>query len=268
MSTPKTILPPVPTVSVRTVHMAGMLVDVYGLDELSPLASRITCLWLHHQRTRRKEALASIAARCVEAWNARLSSQGRGLIAAAFDHRNHGGRIVSECANADWAEGNPTHAQDMLGLLMGAVADQRVLLDVVEGYLFPDGNQVVDRHLALGVSLGGHSVWQAMFAEPRICAGVVVIGCPDLMCKSGSSLLGFSVGSLADRIETCFHIVPRPLPSRHTRPKMEAFLFLGVEISPRHLLTPVESLIQRAFSLARPRCPSLGFRLRGRLEKR
>lgn len=183
MSPPKTTLPPAPTVSVRTVHMAGMLVDIYGLDELSPSAKRVTCLWIHHQRTRRRETMASIAARCVAAWNAKSCSQDRGLIAAAFDHRNHGGRMVYERANADWAEGNPTHAQDMFALLVGAVADQVVLLDVVEGYLFPDGNQVVDRHLALGVSLGGHSVWQAMFAEPRICASVVVIGCPDLMCK-------------------------------------------------------------------------------------
>ena len=57
--------------------------------------------------------------------------------------------------------------------------------DLVEGYLFPDagGKRKIDQHLALGVSLGGHSVWQLMFAEPRVTAGVVVIGCPDYMSE-------------------------------------------------------------------------------------
>jgi pimeloyl-ACP methyl ester carboxylesterase len=55
----------------------------------------------------------------------------------------------------------------------------------VEGYLFPDadGKRKIDQHLALGVSLGGHSVWQLMFADSRVTAGVVVIGCPDYMSK-------------------------------------------------------------------------------------
>jgi pimeloyl-ACP methyl ester carboxylesterase len=61
-----------------------------------------------------------------------------------------------------------------------------VYRDLVEGYLFPDdteGMRSIDQHLALGVSLGGHSVWQLMFAEPRVTAGVVVIGCPDYMSE-------------------------------------------------------------------------------------
>lgn len=54
---------------------------------------------------------------------------------------------------------------------------------MVEGYLFPDGQKKVDQHLALGVSLGGHSVWQLMFADPRVTAGVVIVGCPDYMSE-------------------------------------------------------------------------------------
>jgi hypothetical protein len=56
----------------------------------------------------------------------------------------------------------------------------------VEAYLFPDGQRTIDQHLALGVSLGGHSVWQLMFADPRVTAGVVIIGCPDYMSESAS----------------------------------------------------------------------------------
>lgn len=57
--------------------------------------------------------------------------------------------------------------------------------DLVEGYLVHDteGKRKIDQHLALGVSLGGHSVWQLMFAEPRVTAGVVIIGCPDYISE-------------------------------------------------------------------------------------
>ena len=57
--------------------------------------------------------------------------------------------------------------------------------DLIEGYLLGDagGKREIDQHLALGVSLGGHSVWQLMFADPRVTAGVVIIGCPDYISK-------------------------------------------------------------------------------------
>jgi hypothetical protein len=65
------------------------------------------------------------------------------------------------------------------------LADCGIIRDLVEGYLFPnaEGKRKIDQHLALGVSLGGHSVWQLMFAEPRVEAGVVVIGCPDYISE-------------------------------------------------------------------------------------
>ncbi|KAL2160614.1 hypothetical protein VTH06DRAFT_1302 [Thermothelomyces fergusii] len=206
MSLDTSNLPPPPPVSRTTVQMAGLLVDVYGLAELPPAAAgtttRVSCLWLHHPRTHSKEHMADIAARCVGAWNARLQSRSaaaadtnggggdggsagaqRGLIALAYDQRNHGTRRVDERANGSWREGNPMHAVDMFGVVQGMVADQRGLLDLVEGYLFhgEEDRRKIDQHLALGVSLGGHSVWQLMFAEPRVTAGVMIIGCPDYM---------------------------------------------------------------------------------------
>lgn len=36
-------------------------------------------------------------------------------------------------------------------------------------------------HFALGVSLGGHSVWHCVLHDPRITTGVSVIGCPDYL---------------------------------------------------------------------------------------
>jgi hypothetical protein len=128
-------LPPCPSVSVKTMHMAGLLVDVHGLDELAQSATRITCLWLHHQRQRSKERMADIAARSVAAWNETVRSGSRskptadrGLIALAFDQRNHGSRLVQELSNESWNKGNETHAQDMFGVVAGAVTDQEILL--------------------------------------------------------------------------------------------------------------------------------------------
>ncbi|KAK4211655.1 hypothetical protein QBC37DRAFT_426577 [Rhypophila decipiens] len=176
---------PPPKISKNTIHMAGLLVDVYGLDELPPSSAcpRISCLWLHHPRTRSKETMGDIAARCVGAWNSGEKGPRRGLIALAFDQRNHGSRLVDSKGNLAWRQGNEMHAQDMYGVISGTVADQGVLLDAVGGYLFHDEQpqRGIDHHLALGVSLGGHSVWQLLFADPRVRAGVAVIGCPDFM---------------------------------------------------------------------------------------
>ncbi|KAI1163043.1 Alpha/Beta hydrolase protein [Nemania serpens] len=200
--------PPVPTVSKTTLPIAGLQVDVYGLAELPDIATSITCLWLHHPRLRRKEDMASFADEMLSAFNASSSpssasasasastststpTSARGLIAVAFDQRNHGSRLVDKVANEAWRQGNPTHAQDMFGMVSGTVVDTMHLLDVLEGYIFGAGggpgaspagtDRQIDSHVVLGVSMGGHSAWQLLFAEPRVTAGVAVIGCPDFM---------------------------------------------------------------------------------------
>ncbi|KAJ9156571.1 Alpha/beta-hydrolase [Pleurostoma richardsiae] len=191
MATPNPMppLPPPPPISSTTLPITGLLVDIYGLDELPPTATSVSCLWLHHPRLRTRGDMAAIAARCVSAYNDSLgggsgASPGgkRGLIAAAFDQRNHGSRQVHPRANESWRDGNATHAQDMFGTVAGAVADTRVLMDALGGYLFHEEDAVrreIDQHLVLGISLGGHSGWQLMFADERVRAGVLVIGCPD-----------------------------------------------------------------------------------------
>ncbi len=58
------------------------------------------------------------------------------------------------------------------------------MIDHLGSYIFhsPDGPSI-DQHLVLGVSLGGHAAWQVLFNEPRVTAAVVIIGCPDYLCK-------------------------------------------------------------------------------------
>ncbi|KAI8956593.1 hypothetical protein F5Y11DRAFT_153427 [Daldinia sp. FL1419] len=177
-----------PSVSRATLTVSGLKVDVYGLTELPATASKISCLWLHHGRLRKKEDMTPFADKFITAYH-QTSGPTRGLIAVAFDQRNHGSRLVDKRANESWTDGNETHAQDMFGLVTGTVMDTINLMDLLEGYLFGadhhasrgGGRRRIDHNMILGISLGGHSAWQLLFADPRVTAGVIVIGCPDYM---------------------------------------------------------------------------------------
>ncbi|KAH6604537.1 hypothetical protein Trco_006244 [Trichoderma cornu-damae] len=168
-------LPPPPDVSVTTKPMTGLLVDIYGLQELPAAPAPVTCLWLLHPRRADRALMHDFARRAVHSWNQK-PEQVRGLLALAFDMPNHGTRMVSELANLAWDEGNEQHAIDMLGLVKASVGDMSGLMDQVGGYL----GRETDAHVCLGFSLGGHAAWQAWFGEERIDAAVAVVGCPDL----------------------------------------------------------------------------------------
>jgi len=168
-------------VSAKIFHIAGILTVVHGLDELPPSCKSISCLWLLHPRLQNKDIMASVASRCIDDWNQRPSSDRRvGLIAVAFDQRNHGSREVNSLANEAWRGGNVTHAQDMFSIFHGTALDTGLLIDHLGSYIFHGSDAPsIDQHLVLGISLGGHAAWQVLFNEPRVTAAVVVIGCPD-----------------------------------------------------------------------------------------
>jgi hypothetical protein len=105
--------PPAP-VSAKTFHIAGILTVVHGLEELPPSCKSVSCLWLLHPRLSNKDTMAKVATSCINDWNQRPSSDKKfGLIAVAFDQRNHATREVNALSNQAWKEGNVTHAQDM-----------------------------------------------------------------------------------------------------------------------------------------------------------
>jgi pimeloyl-ACP methyl ester carboxylesterase len=83
--------------------------------------------------------------------------------------------MVDNLANVSWKQGNPTHGLDMFGTYSGTASDLSHLLDHIGSYL----PYKISSHICGGVSLGGHATWQVILGEPRVKAGIVVIGCPD-----------------------------------------------------------------------------------------
>ncbi|KAL2399026.1 hypothetical protein ABEF93_007091 [Exophiala dermatitidis] len=184
-STAHSIPYPEPISAVRH-HIAGILVTVFGLNELPPGTSDIAVLWLLHPRLQTQACMAPFAAHLISEWNKHRSSVNnsnskKGLIAVSFDQRNHGSRKVSDMANEAWRTGNEHHAPDMFSCYAGTAVDTSVLLDYLPGYIFPepsDPRRIV-QNLVLGVSLGGHAAWHCVMQDPRISAAIVTIGCPD-----------------------------------------------------------------------------------------
>ncbi|KIW11644.1 hypothetical protein PV08_10946 [Exophiala spinifera] len=171
-------------ISSATYHIAGILATVYGLGELDPAVTDVAVLWLLHPRLQTQACMAPFAAHIITNYNATKASSSsrrkqKGLIAVAFDQRNHGSRLVRAIANEAWRGGNETHAQDMFGCFAGTAVDTSMLLDYLPAYLFPDNSRQIVQNIVLGISLGGHAAWHVVMHDPRFSAAVVTIGCPD-----------------------------------------------------------------------------------------
>ncbi|KAA8645506.1 hypothetical protein EYZ11_005058 [Aspergillus tanneri] len=172
-------------VSRKSYPIAGILTTVFGLDEIPPQATDIACLWLLHPRLATQERMAGIAAAIINGWNQKIQTNPgsqepiKGLIAVAFDQRNHGSRLVNPLGNEAWRQGNPRHAQDMFSIFQGTARDVSLLIDYLPSFVFPNAERRILDNLVLGVSLGGHAAWSCILHEPRVSAGVVIIGCPD-----------------------------------------------------------------------------------------
>ena len=62
----------------------------------------------------------------------------------------------------------------------GTSLDTFQLMTYLSSYIFPDSSsRVIDDHLVLGISLGGHAAWQCVLHDKRISTAIVIIGCPD-----------------------------------------------------------------------------------------
>ena len=114
-------LSPSRPVSKQSFSVAGIITNVYGLDELPDRVTEVACLWLFHPRLQTRAYMEFVAVATVGDWNRRLKdgragASPKGLVAVSFDQRNHGSRELSPRANEAWRAGNETHAQDMLSI--------------------------------------------------------------------------------------------------------------------------------------------------------
>jgi hypothetical protein len=168
-------IPHPPPISSKQSHIAGILVTVFGLNELPSSTTDVAALWLLHPRLQTQECMAPFAAHIISDYNnSPAGKKGKlGLIAVSFDQRNHGTRLVSRISNEAWRSGNENHALDMFSCYAGTAMDTSLLLDYLPGYIFPDSERRVTRNLVLGISLGGHAAWHVIMQDERFSAAVV-----------------------------------------------------------------------------------------------
>jgi pimeloyl-ACP methyl ester carboxylesterase len=162
-------------VSWKRYNIGGILLTVYGLEELPSNKDNVTCLWLLHGRGDTQDSMSFIAAAMIRAWNKKRQEGEKSLICVSFDQRNHGSRMIDNRANESWNGGNPTHGPDMYTLFTGTAQDVSQLISHLPAYLL---FRPVD-HICGGVSLGGHATWHCVLHDSRISSGMIIIGCCD-----------------------------------------------------------------------------------------
>jgi len=146
----------------------------------------VAILFVLHGRGGSYERMEQLIERLLGVQEAQQEQAKRELIVVAFDHRNHGGRLVDPVGNLGWDlenldKHNPRHAIDMYAIQTGTAKDVSLLIDFLPAYLFPHNERTIDRWMVLGKSLGGHSTWIALRNDPRVTIGIPIIACPDYL---------------------------------------------------------------------------------------
>ncbi|KAK9483391.1 Alpha/Beta hydrolase protein [Lipomyces starkeyi] len=168
-----------PRSSETTVNIAGILVHLYGVKELTPEQAKTTTVLFHaHGRTRSYKDAEAVAHQLLYS----LGKKGHtnGLVVATFDNRNHGIRKVDDLSIHSWTDGNAKHGQDMLSMVDGIAIDIQTVMTYLESYV---GDLFTPTHfIASGVSLGGHVTWNLLASDSRIQIAIPIVGCPDMTC--------------------------------------------------------------------------------------
>ncbi|KAG7089649.1 hypothetical protein E1B28_011311 [Marasmius oreades] len=163
----------------RSVNVGGLPVNVYSTSS-SFTKPVVICFLLHG----RKSTTISLVPHIEEILR-KCPQVEKELALVAFDHRNHGHRLVDAKANEGWhedpAKSNPAHAIDMYTIQAGTARDITFLIDFLPAYLFPRSDVTIAEWGVAGISLGGHSTWISLAQEPRITFGIPIIGCPDFL---------------------------------------------------------------------------------------
>ncbi|OZJ02745.1 hypothetical protein BZG36_04665 [Bifiguratus adelaidae] len=153
--------------------LGGLQCVVYGADAAATdRNAKVSVVFIMHGRMGSAQGLEPF---CTALTKTKAPSS-EYLVLIAFDHPNHGSRLLDKKYNLTWAEGNDTHGLDMWATQYSTAADVSHLIDVVPGYLFPnfDRNPVV-RWGVCGISLGGHSTYLAMIRDARLSLAIPII---------------------------------------------------------------------------------------------
>ncbi|KAJ9478192.1 Cytochrome b5 heme-binding domain-containing protein [Pseudozyma hubeiensis] len=188
-------------ISKAVVDVAGLPVNVFGLDELTPAPARASapppppvCVVIHmHGRGGSADNEEKIARQLYDRISrdkaAYRSQENAGLVATSsiqrdhllvtFDARNHGQRVTNPQGQKAWKQGNTRHAMDLYGMIVGGARDASFIVDLLSSYIFPQDDRTVVEWVITGKSLGGHATWHVLAEDARIKIGVPFIGMPD-----------------------------------------------------------------------------------------
>ena len=122
-------------VSWKRYNVSGMLVTVYGLQELPAEPGEVACFYLLHGRGDTQDSMAFVAAAFLDAWSRKRKHGQRHLICVCLDQRNHGSRMVHYNSNESWKAGNATHGPDMFNTYSGSAQDVSTLITHLPSYL-------------------------------------------------------------------------------------------------------------------------------------
>ncbi|WVQ81181.1 hypothetical protein IAT38_003303 [Cryptococcus sp. DSM 104549] len=167
-----------PEVSVTDLHIVGLELKVYGLEEIRGSGLPVAAMIAAHGRMNNQKNMKYFAQGILGEVAAKPQAEKkRDLIVVTFDQRNHGERIKDRQANLAFDE-NPRHFVDMAATVAGGCHDVTLIIDFLEAYLFPHGEKIIEEFVLTGISLGGNVTWRLAREEPRIKTLIPIIGLP------------------------------------------------------------------------------------------
>ncbi|KAG0700571.1 hypothetical protein DFH29DRAFT_1054639, partial [Suillus ampliporus] len=171
--------------SKQTFIVSGLIVDIYSHPSATDPTIPIHALFfLGHGRLGSAQIPYFVNTIFdVKYGSANPSPRKKDLIVVAFDHRNHGRRLVDKQRKFQWSKdpkkNNDQHAVDLYTIQTGLAQDASFLIEHLPSFLYPSRERTIVEWGMSGISVGGHSTWIALSRESRLKIGIPIIACPD-----------------------------------------------------------------------------------------